>query len=171
MTKNNSSMKTHDLVVSRVFNAPVELVWKAWTDPEYVMRWWGPDHFTSPSAKMDLHVGGTSLVCMRAPKEFGGMDMYSTWVYQEIVPMERIEFIQNLADEKGNLLDPAKLGLPPEFPRDTRTVVTFKDLGNNKTEMTVTEYNMPAADTEMGRNAELGLNQSMDKMVTIFSKA
>jgi uncharacterized protein YndB with AHSA1/START domain len=164
MTKINPATQKRDLVVTRVFAAPIELVWKAWTDPEYVMRWWGPDHFTSPSAKIDFREGGTSLVCMRAPKEFGGQDMYSTWVYQKIVPMERIEFIQNLADQDGNLIDPLQIGMPPEFPRDTRTVVTFKDLGNGKTEMTVTEYNMPAADTELGRNAEIGLNQSLDKM-------
>jgi len=158
-------MNTRDLVVTRIFSAPVDLVWKAWTEPEYVMRWWGPDHFTSPSAKMDFREGGTSLVCMRAPKDFGGQDMYSTWVYQKIVPMERIEFIQNLADKDGNQIDPAEIGMPPEFPRDMRTVVTFKDLGNGKTEMTVTEYNVPTADTELGKNAELGLNQSLDKMV------
>ena len=157
-------MNTRDLVVTRVFAAPVDLVWKAWTDPEYLMRWWGPDHFTSPSAKMDFREGGTSVVCMRAPKDFGGQDMYSTWVYQKIVPLKRIEFIQNLADKDGNPIDPANLGLPSEFPRDTLTIVTFKDLDNGKTEMTVTEYGMPAADTEMGRNAELGLNQSLDKM-------
>jgi hypothetical protein len=95
--------------------------------------------------------------------------MYSTWVYQRIVPLERIEFIQNLADENGNLLDPARIGMPPEFPRDTRTVVTFKDLRSSKTEMTVTQYGMPSPDTEMGKNAELGLNQSIDKMVSIFA--
>ena len=170
MTGNSLSMNTRDLVVTRVFTAPVDLVWKAWTEPEYVMRWWGPDHFTSPSAKMDFREGGTSLVCMRAPKDFGGQDMYSTWVYQKIVPMERIEFIQNLADKDGNLIDPADIGMPPKFPRDTRTVVTFKDLGNGETEMTVTEYNMPTADTEMGKNAEIGLNQSLDKMMAIFAK-
>ncbi len=164
-------MKTRDIVVTRIFDAPVELVWRAWTDPGYVMRWWGPDHFTSPSAKIDFREGGTSLVCMRAPEDFGGQDMYSTWVYQKIVPMQHIEFIQNLADENGNLLDPAKLGLPPEFPKDTRTIVSFKALGNGKTEMTVTEYSMPAPDTEMGKNAELGLNQSLDKMAAIFVDA
>ena len=163
-------MKTRDLTVTRIFDAPVELVWKAWTDAEYVMKWWGPDYFTSPSARMDLRIGGTSIVCMRAPKEFGGMDMYSSWAYREIVPMQRIEFIQNLSDENGDLLDPATFGLPPEFPRDTRTVVTFKDLGNDKTEMTVTEYNLPTPDTEMGRNAELGLHQTLDKMAAIFSR-
>ncbi len=169
MTKNNSSLKKRDLVITRIFDAPIELVWRAWTDPEYVMKWWGPDYFTSPSAKIDFREGGISLVCMRAPKKFGGQDMYSTWVYQKIVPMQQIEFIQNLADENGNLIDPANLGLPLEFPRDTMTVVTFKDLGNGQTEMTVTEYNMPTADTEIGKNAEIGLNQSLDKMAASFS--
>ena len=83
--------------------------------------------------------------------------------------MQQIEFIQNLADENGNLIDPTNLGLPPEFPRATRTVVIFKDLGNGQTEMTVTEYNMPTADTEIGKNAEIGLNQSLDKMAASFS--
>jgi len=170
MTENNMTPKKRDLVVKRVFAAPIELVWKAWTEPEHVMKWWGPDHFTSPSAEMDFREGGTSLVCMRAPKEFGGQDMYSTWLYEKIVPMERIEFIQNLADKDGNLIDPTQLGLPPEFPRDTRTVVTLKDLGNGRTEMTVIEYGMPAPDTEMGRNAEIGLNQSLDKMAASFAR-
>ena len=171
MTENNPAPKKRDLIITRVFDAPLELVWKAWTDPEYVMRWWGPDHFTSPSAKIDLREGGTSIVCMRAPQEFGGQDMYSTWQYQKIVPMERIEFIQNLADKHGNRIDPTQLGMPSDFPRDTRTVVTFKDLGNGRTEMTVTEYGMPAADTEIGRNAEVGLNQSLDKMAASFARA
>ena len=165
---NNPAVKTRDLIVSRIFNAPVELVWKAWIEPEYVMKWWGPDYFTSPSAKIDFREGGTSLVCMRAPQDFGGQDFYNTWVYQKIVPMQRIEFIQNLADKDGNRIDPASVGIPSNFPENTRTVVIFKDIGDNRTEMTVTEYNLPTADTEMGRNAELGLNQSVDKMAKIF---
>lgn len=169
MTKNNMAPKKRDLVVTRAFDAPIELVWKAWTKPEHVMQWWGPEYFTSPSAEIDFREGGMSLVCMRAPKEFGAQDMYSTWVYQKIVPMERIEFIQNMADKDGNLVDPVKMGLPAEFPKDVRTVVTFKDLGNGRTEMTVTEYDMPASDTEMGRNAEIGLNQSLDKMAASFA--
>jgi uncharacterized protein YndB with AHSA1/START domain len=173
MTKNNviQASQKRDLVITRIFDAPVNLVWKAWVEPEYVMRWWGPDYFTSPSAKMDFREGGTSLVCMRAPKEFGGQDMYNTWIYKKIVPLERIEFIQNLTDKHGNLVDPIKMGLPPEFPRDTRTVVTFKDLGSGQTEMTVTQYGLPSADTQMGKNAELGLIQCLDKMAAIFAKA
>ena len=72
--------ETFDVVVTRVLDAPVEEVWKAWSDPTYVMRW-GPAGFTSPSAEMDFRVGGAPLVCMRAPAEYGGQDMYHTWTY------------------------------------------------------------------------------------------
>ncbi len=103
-----------DLVVTRVFDAPVEQVWKAWSDPEYVMQWWGPEGFTSPLARMDFREGGTSLVCMRSP-EYG--DQYNIWTYRKIVPTERIEYISNLADKDGNKADPVKMGMPPDFPQ------------------------------------------------------
>jgi uncharacterized protein YndB with AHSA1/START domain len=162
------SQEKRDLVVTRVFDAPVERVWKAWTDPQQVMQWWWPDRFTSPSAKIDFHEGGTSLVCMRAPKEFGGQDMYSTWAYKKIVPMRSIEFIHNLADEDGHKADPVKLGMPPDFPRDQRHLVTFKDLGNGKTEMTVTEFDWTVG--QMLSLSETGLNQCLDKMRATFAK-
>ena len=66
--------KKHDVVVTRVFDAPVEQVWKAWSHPDDVKQWWGPTGFTCILAKMDFREGGTSLVGMRAPKEFGGQD-------------------------------------------------------------------------------------------------
>jgi uncharacterized protein YndB with AHSA1/START domain len=151
--------------VTRVFQAPVDAVWRVWTESELVMRWWGPDRFTAPLAKMDFREGGTSLVCMRAPKEFGGQDTYSIWQYTKIVPLQHIEFIQNLADSKGNKMKPTDLGMPPDFPEDIRTVVTFKSLAENQTEMTVIEY---ADMGQMSHFAQLGLEQSVAKMDQIF---
>jgi uncharacterized protein YndB with AHSA1/START domain len=101
-----------DLVVTRVFDAPFESMWRAWSDPEYVMRWWGPVGFTSPLARMDFREGGTSLVCMRSPE---GQDLYNTWTYRKISPLERIEFIQRFADEDGKEVDPVDMGLPPDI--------------------------------------------------------
>ena len=157
-----------NIVVTRIFDAPIELVWKTWVDPELVMRWWGPDRFTCPSAKIDFREGKTSVVCMRAPAEFGGQDMYSVWSYTRIVPMKSIEFIQNLSDKNGNKVKPADLGMPPDFKEDLRTLVTFKDLGNGKTEMIVTEYDWETGG-QMSGFAKLGLEQSLDKMPAIFS--
>ncbi|MDB4905188.1 MAG: hypothetical protein JWQ63_4469, partial [Mucilaginibacter sp.] len=60
--------------VTKIFNAPVEMVWKVWVDPELVKRWWGPKNFISPVAKIDFREGGKSLVSMKAPKEMGGQE-------------------------------------------------------------------------------------------------
>lgn len=158
--------KKKEVKVTRIYKAPVELVWKAWTDPELVMRWWGPDRFTCPSAKIDFREGGTSVVSMKSPAEFGGNEMYSIWHYKKIVPMKSIEFIQNLSDENGNKVHPIHVGMPPDFPEDIRTVVTFKDRGEGKTEMTVTEY---ADMGQMTEFAKLGLEQSLDKIFLIFN--
>ncbi len=161
--------KKLDLVVTRVFDAPVERVWKAWIDPQQVMQWWGPDHFTSPSAQIDFREGGISLVCMRAPKEFGGQDMYSTWAYMKIVPLQSIEYIHNLADKNGKKVDPVKLGMPSDFPQDQRHFVTFKPVSANRTEMTVTEYDWTVG--PMLNLSEIGLKQCLDKMAASLTKA
>ena len=176
MTETTNSGKQRDLVVTRAFGAPVELVWKAWSDPEQVMRWWGPEGFTSPSAEMDFREGGTSLVCMRAPKEYGGQDMYNTWTYRKIDPHTLIEFILNFTDKDGTKLDPAKMGMPPGIPHEVRHVITFKAVGDpltglraGRTEMTVTEYGYTLDQAHDVSKA--GLEQCLDKMAASFAKA
>ena len=152
------------ITVTRIFNAAPELVWKTWTEPELVKRWWGPDRFTCPSAEIHFREGATSLVCMRGPKEFPG-DFYSIWTYTKIIPFQRIEFIQNLADASGKKMDPVMVGMPPDFPEDIKTVVLFKEIGKDKTEMTVTEY---ADMGQTSRFAQMGLEQSIEKMAALF---
>jgi uncharacterized protein YndB with AHSA1/START domain len=159
--------KTFDVVATRVLDAPVEEVWKAWKDPAYVMRWWGPTGFTSPSAEMDFRMGGSSLVCMRAPAEYGGQDMYNTWTYTRIEPHERIEFVSNFAAEDGTHLDPATMGMPPGVPHEVPHVVTLEAAGEDRTEVTVTEHGYT---TEQARNlSRAGMEQCLDKMAAIFA--
>jgi len=152
--------------IAKTFNAPVEMVWKLWTEPELVKRWWGPAHFTCPVAKIDCTPGGVSLVSMKAPAQMGGQEFFSLWEYTRVLPLQEIEFIQNLSDELGNKMKPVDLGMPPDFPTDIRTVVTFKKISDDVTEMTVTEY---AEFGSMSHFAKLGLEQSMEKMGAVFS--
>jgi uncharacterized protein YndB with AHSA1/START domain len=149
---------TKDLILKRVFDAPIERVWKAMTDPQQVMRWWGPAGFSSPSCKMDLRVGGMALFCMRSPS---GEDIYTSWVFTKIVPMERIEFIQNHADKDGNSMHPSAIGAPDDFPQDVRNVLAFRAVGN-KTEITITQFGFPEGPTR--EFAVMGLNESLDKL-------
>lgn len=164
MTITAKNVTKKDLIVTRLLKAPVEQVWKAWTDPDLVMSWWGPKGFTSPLAKIDFREGGTSLVCMRWPD---GQDFYSTWEYRQIVPMELIEFIQGFADKDGKKADPVAHGLPLDFPQDVRSTVTFKALSGNKTEMTVTEYGYTS--DQMLDMSKAGLEECLDKMAAIFA--
>jgi uncharacterized protein YndB with AHSA1/START domain len=130
------------------------------------MRWWGPEYFTAPYAKVDFREGGAAVVAMRSPD---GTDMYSVWHYQKIVPMERIEYVQNMSDRDGNIIDPTALGLPPEFPKDVQTVLTFKALGDDQTEIHIVEYGFPEG--QLLEYAVIGMEQCLDKMAAIFAEA
>lgn len=165
MTDAANSGKTHNVVVTRLFDASIEQVWNAWSDPEQVMQWWGPTGFTSPRAEMDFREGGTSLVCMRAPQEYGGQDMYNTWTYQKIAPMQQIEFVQHFSDERGTQVDPSTLGLPPGVRYEVPHSVTFQAVGDNQTEMTVTEYGYPSE--EIVAISKAGMEQCLDKMAAL----
>jgi len=151
--------------VTKVFNAPLDMVWQVWVDPELIKRWWGPRNFTSPVAVIDFREGGQSLVSMKAPMEMGNQEWYSIWEYTKIDLLSRIEFIQSLCDKDGNKTDPVKVGMPPDFPLEIKTVVTFRTLGENKTEMTVVEY---ADFGSISNFAQIGLEQSLMKMEAIF---
>jgi uncharacterized protein YndB with AHSA1/START domain len=167
MAEHSAPTTTRDLVVTRVFNAPVARVWRAWTEPEQVMRWWGPMGFTCPVARMDVRVGGTSLVAMRAPVEFGGQDMYNTWSHTAVVPPERLEYVVRFADQDGNRLDPAALGLPPGIPGEVPHVLTFKDRGDGTTALTITEYGYTA---DQARDlSRAGLEQCLDKLAEVVA--
>jgi uncharacterized protein YndB with AHSA1/START domain len=149
----------HDMVITRAFDAPVERVWRAWTEPEQVMRWWGPTGFTAPVARMDVREGGTSLVAMRSPQ---GQDFYNTWTYRKVEPGRRLEFVSRFADEAGDQRDPAELGLPAEIPGEVPHTLTFTAVGDGRTELTVTEYGYPSA--QIADFSRAGMEQVLDKL-------
>ena len=97
-----------------------------------VKRWWGPEGFSCPVARMDFREGGRSLVCMWSRKEFGGQDLYSTWTYTKIVPAREIDYLHHFADRDGNRVTPVTLGLPPDMPEEVRNAVTFKAVGRTR---------------------------------------
>ena len=150
---------THDVVVTRGFDVPRERIWRAWSDPDEVMRWWGPQGFTSPMCRMDFREGGTTLVCMRSDQ---GWELYNTWTYRSIEPMERIEFVQGFADASGEPVAPAELGLPPGIPDQVRHVVTLSVIDEATAELTVREYGYPNAETV--EISKAGMEQCLDKM-------
>ena len=155
---------SYNVVSTREFAAPAERVWRAWSEPELVTRWWGPTGFTSPSADMDFRVGGTSLVCMRAPAQFGGQDMYTSWTYRRIEPFDLIEYDVAFTDSSGASVQP-----PPGVPDRVPHRITFASTGSGGTSMTITEFGYP---TEQVRDqSTMGLEQCLDKMTALLESA
>ena len=157
------AIKGNKLTFTRTFDAPRERVWKTWTEPDRVKRWWGPEFFTAPFIKIDLRVGGKYLFCMRSPE---GSDFWSSGVYREIVPMNRIVYSQNFADEMGNIIPASQIGLPGNWPPEIMVTVTFEEKGG-KTKITVQEVGIPE---EMREMAKLGMDQSLDKFAKVLEE-
>lgn len=160
-----------DLVVTRIIDASLEKVWKAWTDPEYVKLWWGPKDYISPKCEIDLREGGKFIFGMRAPDYQGGFDSYVTGVYKKIVPMKQLEFTQSMSDKDGNLIDPATMGeMFADMAKEMRTKVIFKAKGD-LTEIVITEYGWEVrGDGKMYVYALAGMHQSIDKMAESLAK-
>jgi uncharacterized protein YndB with AHSA1/START domain len=154
-----------ELVITRLFNAPRELVWKAWTEPEHMKHWWGPQNFTAPVCKIDLRVGGTYLYCMRSPE---GQDYWSTGVYREIVPPERIVCTDSFADEQGNRVPASHYGMGGDWPSELLVTVTFEE-HEGKTKFTLRHAGIPAG--EMSDLTRAGWNESFDKLAEALEKA
>ncbi len=161
-TESTQRSARDELIITRIFDAPRELVWKAWTEPEHLQRWWGPKDYTAPACKIDFRVGGKYLFCMRSPEE---KDYWSTGVYHEIVPLERIVCTDSFADEHGNIVPATYYGMSSDFPLEMLVTVTFEDLGG-KTKMTLKHTGLPTG--EMTEQTGAGWNESFDKMAKSF---
>jgi uncharacterized protein YndB with AHSA1/START domain len=126
------------LLVTRVFDAPRQLVFKAWTDPAHLARWWGPQGFTLPSCKADFRPGGAYRFHMRGPD---GTDHYTQGVFHELVEPERIVLGWCWTDAEGK----------PNSPQ-TLVTVTFEDQGQ-KTKLTLRqEFFESVADRDAHHN-------------------
>jgi uncharacterized protein YndB with AHSA1/START domain len=126
-------------VIERTFDAPVDLIWQMWTQPEHFKSWYGPKGFSVPVAEIDVRVGGKRLVCMEAPD--GSMKMWTTGEHTEVTPNERLIYTESMADDKGNVVAP-----PPDshgYPGTTQVTVQLENLGR-RTKMTMTHAGIPA---------------------------
>ncbi len=162
MTK---STVTERMVITRIFDAPRELVWKAWTDPKYVMQWWGPKGFTSPVCKIDFRVGGKFLYCMRTPD---GQEGWNAGEYHEIVPNEKIVYSMYFSDAQGNKVEPETYETEHEATGDTHDVVIFEDFGNGQTKLTLIG-NEPMESAKDSGQLE-GWNEQLDKVAEVVTK-
>jgi uncharacterized protein YndB with AHSA1/START domain len=141
MTETSSSQDA--VMIERTFDAPVDLIWQMWTDPEHFAAWYGPDGASIPVAKMDVRVGGTRLISMQVQTPNGAMQMWFTGEYREVVDNKRLIYTESMSDENGNMLSPADTGMPDGHPTTTEVRVELEDVGG-RTKMVVTHAGIPA---------------------------
>jgi uncharacterized protein YndB with AHSA1/START domain len=171
MTPDKLDATAKEFVISRVLDAPRDLVWKAFTDPERMKQWWGPKGFTVIHSKMDLRVGGTYHYGMKAPD---GTPMWGKFVFREIVPPERMVFISSFADDAGaTARHPGHMAWPLEM----LSVFTFDELPGGKTRFTVrwAPHNATADETntfEDGRDSmRMGWSGTLEQLEAYLAKA
>ena len=141
MTTDNSGSE-NAVRIERSFDAPVNLIWQMWTDPEHFAAWYGPDGATIPVAKMDVRAGGTRLVSMEMQTPNGAMQMWFTGEYLEVVENERLVYTESMADQHGNVMSPSDMGMPDGHPTTTEVRVELEDVGG-RTTMVMTHVGVP----------------------------
>ncbi|MDE2213150.1 MAG: SRPBCC domain-containing protein [Patescibacteria group bacterium] len=145
-----------EVTITRVMDAPIEKVWRAWTDPKEISKWWGPRGVSNPVCEIDLRVGGSVYIVMLAGKELGplaGERWPMRGTFREIDSPHRLVFANNAVDEAGNILI------------EGETTLVLKEEGK-KTRLTLTtraQGRAPQA-PQMLDGMKAGWTQSIDKL-------
>ena len=149
---------TDSVVIERHFDAPLELIWRMWTESEHFAAWYGPMGATIPVAKMDVQVGGSRHICMAMETPNGPMQMWFVGEFTEIVANERLVYTESMSDEAGNVISPAQMGMPDGHPESTQVIVELEAV-DGKTKMTMTHVGVPADSPGAG-----GWGMAFDKL-------
>jgi len=152
-----ASALEREVVITRIFNAPRDMVFKAWTDPKQMEQWWGPHCFTNPVCELDVRPGGAWRIVMRAPD---GVEYECGGIYSEVVKPERLVFTNNAYDHEGKSL------------LEGVTSVTFAAQGD-KTKLTLETRMVGKVSyaAQMLAGMEAGWNQSLDRLADLVAKA
>lgn len=155
----------NEITVTRLIDAPQAAVFRAWTEPARLLRWWGPKGFTTPHCTVDLRVGGLFHYCMRSPE---GKDYWGRGIYREVSAPERIAYMDSFADEAGEPVEPAAYGMSAEFPAETQvTVELSREQGQTK--VTV-RHALPASAPER-EGCQQGWSEMLENLAEEMSAA
>ena len=157
-------------VISRVFNARRDIVWKSWTEAERLKQWWGPKGFTVHTSKVDLRPGGMFHYGMTAPD---GSEMWGRFLYREIEAPRRLVCINSFSDPQGGL---SRHSGHLEWPLQILSTVTFEEAGE-KTTVTVHWEALEATEPERktfdeGRQSmQMGWSGTFEQFSDYLAKA
>ncbi len=150
------------VMIERVFNAPIETVWKMWTDPALFGQWYGPNGMKVPVVEMDVVIGGTRKICMQMERPDRTMTMWFTGEYKEVHKPTRLVYTESMCDQDGNIISPQAMGMPEGHPAVTEVIIELSEEGG-KTRMKMVHIGVPAGSGGAG-----GWTQAIDKLAALL---
>jgi uncharacterized protein YndB with AHSA1/START domain len=159
-----------DFVISRSFDAPRDLVWKACTEADRLKQWFGPSGFPMIACKMDLRPGGIFHYGLRGPD---GNEMWGKWLFREIVKPERMVLIQCFSDSKGGV---TRHPMAPEWPLETLSTMRLTEQAG-RTTLTInwSAYNATEAERKIFDSSHAGMEQgwggTFEQLTAYLAKA
>jgi uncharacterized protein YndB with AHSA1/START domain len=157
-------------VIARTFDAPRDLVFKAWTEPERLAQWWGPKGCAIAVSKLELRPGGTFLYSMKMPN---GPAMWGKFVYREIVAPERLVFVNSFTDDTGKII---RSPFSPTWPLEILNTLTLLE-HQGKTTLDLRGGPINAAEQERKTfedafgSLEKGFAGSLDQLADYLARA
>lgn len=151
--------------LQRTFDAPMDIVWNMWTNPDLFKQWYGPMGMSVPTAEMDVKVGGTRKINMQMKTPERDMSMWFIGVFKELNAPHRLVYTESMCQPDGTLIPPQSMGMPEGSPDITEVIVELHE-EDGKTHMTMVHVGVPA-----GTAGEGGWNQALDKLVEFANSA
>ena len=142
-----------ELVISRIFDAPVDLVFRMWTDGDHLRNWCCPTGMTVPFSEGDIRPGGSFRTCMRGPD---GSEYWLRGTYREIVPNQRLVFTHAWLGEAGR----------PKH--ETVVTITFADAGAGRTSLSLHQGFFLTDSSRDGHGS--GWQQTLDNLAEYLAK-
>ena len=153
-----------EVIIEKTYEAPVEKVWQAWTDPEVLKQWWGPDNVTIPECEVDLRVGGKFYIVMEAGEDMGqfkGVKWPMQAEYTVVEPNSKLSYTAQAWTE----------GAKEETTIDQATEVTFTDMqGKTKVRVRAVIHKTGPKAKMAAEGMQYGFTQQLEKLSTFLSK-
>jgi uncharacterized protein YndB with AHSA1/START domain len=121
MDTSTANPAQNEFVITRVLNAPRELVFQVWTQAEHLTQWWGPKNFVVRQANLDLRSGGSLHYCLEGPD---GKEMWGKWTFKEVTPPERLVFLSGFSNPQGNI---TRAPFSEVWPLEVLSTLTFAE--------------------------------------------
>jgi uncharacterized protein YndB with AHSA1/START domain len=163
--------KSEDFVIARVFDAPRERLWQALTQAEHMKEWWSPTGFTMIAANLDLRPGGVFHCGLRS---VDGYKMWGKFVYREIVPPERLVFVNSFSNAAGGV---TRHPIVPTWPLETLITVTLDEEAGGKSKLNVhwAPHNANEVEQKTFGASHVGMkatwNGTLDRLAAYLAKA